>query len=71
VKEPSFQGNSPLNTEPITGAPLASVPAAPRAGLTLASSALGLFMITLDAVVVNVALPSISQDLGGGMTGSQ
>ena len=28
-------------------------------------------MITLDAVVVNIALPSIRRDLGGGMTGLQ
>jgi len=30
-----------------------------------------MFVITLDAVVVNVALPSIRADLGGGMTGLQ
>jgi MFS transporter, DHA2 family, methylenomycin A resistance protein len=29
----------------------------------------GFFVITLDAVVVNVALPSIRNDLGAGMTG--
>ncbi|SDT24506.1 Major Facilitator Superfamily protein [Pseudarthrobacter equi] len=43
----------------------------PRAGTALAASVLGFFMITLDAVVVNVALPSIRADLGGGMTGLQ
>jgi DHA2 family methylenomycin A resistance protein-like MFS transporter len=32
---------------------------------------LGFFVITLDAVVVNVALPSIRHDLGGGITGLQ
>jgi MFS family permease len=32
---------------------------------------LGFFVITLDAVVVNVALPSIRRDLGGGITGLQ
>ncbi|MBV9133216.1 MAG: DHA2 family efflux MFS transporter permease subunit [Chloroflexi bacterium] len=32
---------------------------------------LGFFVITLDAVVVNVALPSIRDDLGAGMTGLQ
>jgi MFS transporter, DHA2 family, methylenomycin A resistance protein len=32
---------------------------------------LGFFMITLDAVVVNVALPSIRAGLGGGITGLQ
>jgi EmrB/QacA subfamily drug resistance transporter len=31
----------------------------------------GFFMITLDAVVVNVALPSIRGELGGGITGLQ
>jgi DHA2 family methylenomycin A resistance protein-like MFS transporter len=40
-------------------------------GLTLAAAVLGFFVITLDAVVVNVALPSIRGDLGGGVTGLQ
>jgi EmrB/QacA subfamily drug resistance transporter len=42
-----------------------------RSGLSLAIALLGFFAITLDAVVVNVALPSIRGDLGGGMTGLQ
>jgi MFS transporter, DHA2 family, methylenomycin A resistance protein len=40
-------------------------------GFTLAAAVLGFFMITLDAVVVNVALPSIRAGLGGGITGLQ
>src|SRR5215210_889831 len=40
-------------------------------GLALAAALLGFFVITLDAVVVNVALPAIRSDLGGGMTGLQ
>ena len=40
-------------------------------GFTLAAALLGFFMITLDAVVVNVALPSIRAGLGGGITGLQ
>src|SRR4029453_16317340 len=40
-------------------------------GVTLAAAVLGFFVITLDAVVVNVALPSIRGDLGGGLTGLQ
>jgi MFS transporter, DHA2 family, methylenomycin A resistance protein len=42
-----------------------------RAGSTLAAALLGFFTITLDAVVVNVALPTIRQDLGGGVGGLQ
>jgi MFS transporter, DHA2 family, methylenomycin A resistance protein len=37
----------------------------------LAASVLGFFVVTLDAVVVNVALPSIRSGLGGGITGLQ
>jgi DHA2 family methylenomycin A resistance protein-like MFS transporter len=44
-------------------------PARPVAALTAAL--LGFFVITLDAVIVNVVLPSIRQDLGGGVTGLQ
>jgi MFS transporter, DHA2 family, methylenomycin A resistance protein len=42
-----------------------------RSSATLAAAGLGFFVITLDAVVVNVALPSIRRDLGGGITGLQ
>ncbi|WP_405734179.1 MFS transporter [Streptomyces sp. NBC_01537] len=53
--------------------PLGSVPAqrASGAGWALAAAVLGFFVITLDALVVNVALPSIRDDLGGGVTGLQ
>ena len=37
----------------------------------LAASVLGFFVITLDALVVNVALPDIHKDLGGGIPGLQ
>ncbi|MFF4397434.1 MFS transporter [Streptomyces sp. NPDC001480] len=36
---------------------------------TLAAAVLGFFVITLDATIVNVALPSIRDALGGGITG--
>jgi MFS transporter, DHA2 family, methylenomycin A resistance protein len=39
--------------------------------LTLVAAVLGFFVITFDAVVVNVALPSIRDDLGAGITGLQ
>jgi DHA2 family methylenomycin A resistance protein-like MFS transporter len=37
----------------------------------LGAAVLGFFMVTLDAVVVNVALPSLGNGLGGGITGLQ
>ena len=42
---------------------------APRPALVIA--VLGFFVVTLDAFVVNVALPAIRSDLGGGITGLQ
>src|SRR4051794_22633988 len=42
-----------------------------HARLALAAAVLGFFMVTLDAVVVNVTLPSILADLGGGVTSLQ
>jgi MFS transporter, DHA2 family, methylenomycin A resistance protein len=40
-------------------------------GTALATAVLGFFVVTLDAVVVNVALPAIRDDLGGGIAGLQ
>jgi MFS transporter, DHA2 family, methylenomycin A resistance protein len=42
-----------------------------RPGPALAVAVLGFFVVTLDALVVNVALPTIGRDLGGGITGLQ
>ncbi|MFG1810192.1 MFS transporter [Streptomyces sp. NPDC049040] len=41
------------------------------AGRTLAAALLGFFLITLDASVVNVALPAIGGDLHGGLSALQ
>jgi hypothetical protein len=38
---------------------------------TLVAALLGFFVITLDAVMVNVALPTLSDELGAGITGLQ
>jgi DHA2 family methylenomycin A resistance protein-like MFS transporter len=35
------------------------------------AAVLGFFVITLDAVVVNVALPAIGREVGGGITALQ
>src|SRR5215212_6004144 len=40
-----------------------------RPGLALAVALLGFFVVTLDALVVNVALPAIGRDLSSGITG--
>lgn len=39
--------------------------------LSLLAAVMGSFVVGLDSTVVNVALPSISQDLGGGLAGQQ
>ncbi|KAF0810308.1 drug:proton antiporter [Alcanivorax sp. S71-1-4] len=51
----------------------ASVPAVPdsTARATLMAALLGFFVITLDAVVVNVALPTLGHELDAGITGLQ
>jgi DHA2 family methylenomycin A resistance protein-like MFS transporter len=45
--------------------------AAASARSALSAAVLGFFVITLDAVVVNVSLPSIRHDHGGGVSGQQ
>ena len=42
-----------------------------RRRLALVAAILGSFVVGLDATVVNVALPSISSELGGGLAGQQ
>jgi MFS transporter, DHA2 family, methylenomycin A resistance protein len=42
-----------------------------RPTFALTAATLGFFVVTLDAVVVNIALPSIRGGLGGGITGQQ
>lgn len=43
----------------------------PAPAWSLAAALLGFFVVTLDAVIVNVALPDIRRDLAGGMSGLQ
>ncbi len=58
---------------PVTGAsaPSPGETAVPAPGWPLAAALLGFFVVTLDAVIVNVALPDIRWDLAGGMSGLQ
>ncbi|MGW1466070.1 MFS transporter [Streptomyces sp. NPDC002308] len=53
-------------------APVQDVPSRrPGAAPALGAALLGFFVITLDPLVVNVALPSVRSSLGGDMTGLQ
>jgi EmrB/QacA subfamily drug resistance transporter len=49
----------------------AGQPPVPAPGWSLAAGLLGFFVVTLDAVIVNVALPDIRRDLASGMSGLQ
>ncbi|HEY0531864.1 MAG TPA: MFS transporter [Actinoplanes sp.] len=59
---------SPPSPVPDTAA---SASDAPHARTVLAIGSLGFFLITLDISIVNVALPAITRDLGGGTSGQQ
>lgn len=48
-----------------------SAPTATRAGRTLAIASLGFFLITLDILIVNVALTRVGRELGGSTSGLQ
>jgi hypothetical protein len=43
----------------------------PAPAWSLAAALFGFFVVTLDAVIVNVALPDIRRELAGGMSGLQ
>jgi len=62
-------------SDPMTGVALpradADAAAAGAARTALSAAVVASFIVTFDAVVVNVALPRIRSDLGGGITGLQ
>lgn len=65
-----------MSTLTETPGPGAAIPAPGRAGnrapgWSLAAALLGFFVVTLDAVIVNVALPAVRRDLAGGISGLQ
>ncbi|HET9127439.1 MAG TPA: MFS transporter [Propionibacteriaceae bacterium] len=47
------------------------LPNAPHSAIVISLASMGFFLITLDISIVNVALPRIRADLGGGITGQQ
>ena len=54
-----------VRRDPVSGG------SAPKPALTLAATGLGLFMVFLDATIVNVALPAIQSDFDVGESGVQ
>jgi DHA2 family methylenomycin A resistance protein-like MFS transporter len=62
-----------VSTPLVASPPTDGGSAEPRGSATaaLAAAVLGFFAITLDGLVVNVALPDVRHDLGGGITGLQ
>jgi MFS transporter, DHA2 family, methylenomycin A resistance protein len=60
-----------MSTPPAGSRAATVAPSGAQSRAALAAAVLGFFAITLDALVVNVALPSIRNDLGGGITGLQ
>ena len=50
---------------------MADTPASRTKQLTLVAAILGTTVVTVDSTVVNVALPAIADDLGGGLAGQQ
>lgn len=61
----------PRRRSPVASQSVRRTGAGTHPNAVLAAALLGFFVITLDAVIVNVVLPSISHDLGGGVTGLQ
>jgi EmrB/QacA subfamily drug resistance transporter len=53
------------------GAPEGAAPSARTKTLVLVAAILGTTVVTVDSTVVNVALPAIEEDLGGGLAGQQ
>src|SRR5918999_1148035 len=53
------------------GAPPAEPAASAQKRLVLVAAILGTTVVTVDSTVVNVALPAIEEDLGGGLAGQQ
>src|SRR5206468_6021321 len=62
---------SPLESDQIFSGHVDAAEPKSKPSLALAVAVLGFFIVTFDAVVVNVVLPSIRRDFGAGITGLQ
>jgi MFS transporter, DHA2 family, methylenomycin A resistance protein len=73
VQHPSARRRPVMSATALTGRlrPPAWADRTGSPGAALAAAVLTFFVITLDAVVVNVALPAVRGELGGGITGLQ
>jgi MFS family permease len=60
-----------VSTSAISVSRAAAAGRPPAPAWSLAAALLGFFVVTLDAVIVNVALPDIRRELAGGMSGLQ
>lgn len=69
----SAAGAASAGTASVATAPVSAATALSRAQSrrVLAASVFGFFLVGLDAMVVNVALPAINRSLAGGMAGAQ
>ena len=63
-------GGDPPSPAALPFATMSAAPFSARQRLTLLATSFGLFMIYLDATIVNVALPDIQKDFGGGEQGT-
>ncbi|WP_438483590.1 MFS transporter [Streptomyces sp. S186] len=71
--KPPLKSSQSSNSSPGSSAGAHAPEAATRRGspIVLGAALLGFFLISLDALIVTVALPDIGRSLGGGMSGLQ
>ena len=65
-RDPARAGSTPADPTPAGRAP-----AGGASWIPLVAVSLGYFLVILDATAVNLALPALREDLGGGITGLQ
>jgi DHA2 family methylenomycin A resistance protein-like MFS transporter len=68
LREEDVSNPNATSSRPV---PAPARPDAPHARIALLIASLGFFLITLDILIINVALTSIGRELGGGTSGQQ